>query len=401
MNKQEAKYLIYACASTMSVFTIFGMVHLYNLINYHKSSVFVTNFISIVLGSSIGIVILCSKWAFIKIILRLISYVTVLLLAYLFFVQIFDLHYFPFIVKKNVSYRWLEIGSLTLQVNEFSRLAVIFFASMFVYRNNYKQSILSNIIVGLRKFLEVKNYKKNNFLSILKSLRVNSYYIRPIFFALLTIILTLGKFNSISMAVFCSIIVAYILISYMKVSLYEILLGIVFLVSMISMGLFFFTSKLQRTITNYFSDAPNIDRAKQAITDGGFWGNNTTREYSSYIDLSDSDGVLSTFIAEMGGFGLFMLMTGMLFIFYSCYKISILAKNRLQGSILFGCAFSLIFPFIYQWAGSIGIFPPTGFLISFFGNGGTNKLVTTITCFLIIKISFLIIKEYPNESLRK
>jgi len=273
---------------------------------------------------------------------------------------------FAYIWNAGSTRRFLVINGVNvLTTSDFSRFALIVFTANFIANN-----------------------KKN--INDIKTLFFN--YIIYILISL-AIILLQPDYSStfiISMILISMLIVSGLKIKYLK---YFILISIGVL-TIATIKFEYIKIRLSDWFYNAFLNSnpdptSQAERAKQALHNGGFWGNGFSDSIikEGFMAEGHTDFILPIIGEEIGFFGIFILFI----LFFRFYFLSIkIAKNSpdiFSSMLALGIAYNILYYFLINAGYVVGIFPPTGLAIPFISYGGSHTLFTLISVGVLLNIS--------------
>jgi cell division protein FtsW len=132
-----------------------------------------------------------------------------------------------------------------------------------------------------------------------------------------------------------------------------------------------------------------VNGAKRAITDGGFWGQGIGSGLTKLNGVPEiqSDYVFAGWAEAMGllGVGLYI---GILAVFtYRVYKICMTTGNRFASIATFGFGAAIVSQSLLNIAVVGGVLPSTGIPLPFFSSGGSSIIFTLAMCGFMINAS--------------
>ena len=106
-----------------------------------------------------------------------------------------------------------------------------------------------------------------------------------------------------------------------------------------------------------------------------------------YLPEPQTDFIFSIISEELGIFGIIVVATLFIIIFYRCIKIAIKADDLFSKYLSFGITFQLAFQTILNLSVVVGLVPITGVTLPFLSYGGSSLLITMISIGIILNIS--------------
>ena len=150
---------------------------------------------------------------------------------------------------------------------------------------------------------------------------------------------------------------------------------------------------MRKRLLEWFYNNPlpydQISRSKQALHNGGFWGNGFSNSIikEGFMPEVHTDFILPIIGEEIGFIGIFILFL----LFFTFYFLSIkVAKNSpdiFSSMLALGIAYNILYYFLINAGYVIGLFPPTGLAIPFISYGGSHTLFTLISVGALLNIS--------------
>ena len=260
---------------------------------------------------------------------------------------------FAYIFNAGTTRRFLVInGRNIFTTSDFARFALIIFTANFIASN--KKNI-------------------NTFKTIF-----SDYVI----YALITLALILYQPDLSSAFIISCIIISMLIIGGLKIKyfLYTILSGI----STLVLSIMFYPYMRNRFLSWFSNSNPDpssqVERAKQALHNGGIFGNGFSESIikEGFLAEGHTDFILPIIGEEIGFFGILIIF----FIFYFLYFLSIStakhAPNIFSSLLCIGIAFNILFYFLINSAYVVGLIPPTGIAIPFISYGGSFFLTCSI-----------------------
>lgn len=266
-------------------------------------------------------------------------------------------------IIRNGSRSWFGIGGLGIQPSEFSKLALIIFASKYLEKSN--------------KFL--KDYKKGVF------------PILGIMFFIFGLIMLEPDFGT-GMILVVSII-SLLFIAGVNMKFFLILggLGIIGIIILIIIAPY----RMDRitSFLNPWSDPLGtgfqIIQSLYAIGPGGLLGMGlfNSRQKHFYLPEPQTDFIFSIISEELGVLGVIIVVCLFVTLLYRSIKISLKTENKFAKYLSFGLTFQMIIQTILNLSVVIGLIPVTGVTLPFLSYGGSSLLISSISVGIILSIS--------------
>jgi len=262
------------------------------------------------------------------------------------------------------SRRWIHIGSVSLQVSEFAKIALIIaLAKYFETGRMQGQYQLKDLFVPL----------------LLTGLIGGLIFVQPdlgtamIIFFIFMIFVTAIEFN------------------------YRTLLKIFLLLAALAPSMWFFLKDYQKTrLLTLFN--PNLDplgagyhsiQSKIAIGSGGFWGKGLlagTQSRLNFLPEKHTDFIFSVFAEETGFAGVVVLFSLYLLLLLKGLHIAFRASDRFGAFVALGLVGSIAYYVIFNIGMTIGLFPVTGVPLPLLSYGGSSLLSNFIAIGLLLNI---------------
>ena len=264
---------------------------------------------------------------------------------------------------RNGSRSWFGIGSFGIQPSEFAKLGLIIFVSKYLSNNpnsmkNFKNGVLPILLITIGIF---------------------------------GIIMLQPDFGTGTILVMTIIGILFVAGLDIKIFLKFGIVGIVGVVGLILVAPY----RLKRILSflNPWSDPLGsgfqIIQSLYSIGPGGLFGlgfGNSIQKHF-YLPEPQTDFIFSIISEEFGFMGIIIISTLFIIIFYSCLKISIKCNDLFGKYLSFGITFGLIFQSILNLSVVVGLIPVTGVTLPFLSYGGSSLLITMISIGIILNIS--------------
>ena len=281
--------------------------------------------------------------------------------------------------KRNGSWRWINLGIVSLQPSELSKVFLGIYFCSYAYRHHVKLRTISGLL-------------------------------RPLLVLLLSIFLLLMEPDYGSFIVM-SVIVSSIL--YVGGARYSHIICL--LTTLIAAGYYLAFSEAYRVdrISSFLDPwADPLDTGFQltqslmAIGSGGFLGlglGNSIQKLS-YLPEAHTDFIFSVFAEEFGFIGCSILIALFSFLIFKILKLSNKAFKQNQhfhGLISFFLAAYLGSSFLLNIAVAIGLVPTKGLTLPFFSYGRSSLIVSIFCIGVILRVSHEVSKYHGVMGARK
>ena len=264
---------------------------------------------------------------------------------------------------RNGSRSWFGIGGLGVQPSEFMKLGIIIFTSKYLSTNPKE---VKRIIKGVFPILIVA------FLA----------------FALIMLQPDLGTGAIILVSVIGLLFVSGVNMGFfVKIGS----LGLLGLAGLIVAAPY----RIKRIVSfiNPWSDPLGAGfqsiQSLYAIGPGGLLGfglfNSVQKHF--YLPEPQTDFIFSIISEELGIFGILIVATLFILIFYRCIKIAINCDNLFGKYLVFGITFQMAFQTILNLAVVVGLVPITGVTLPFLSYGGSSLILSLISIGIILSVS--------------
>ena len=262
------------------------------------------------------------------------------------------------------SRRWIHIGSLTIQVSEFAKIA---------------------LIIVLAKYFETgKMQGQFQLKDLLPPLSLT---------AVIGFLIWKEPDLGTTMIVFFIFLVFVAAIEFNYRTLVKIFMSVIALVPL----LWFFLKDYQKTrLLTLFN--PDIDplgkgyqsiQSKIAIGSGGFSGKGLlagTQSRLNFLPEKHTDFIFSVFAEETGFLGVMVLLTLYLIVLLKGLQIAFRAGDRFGLFLALGLVGSMAFYIIFNIGMTIGLFPITGVPLPLLSYGGSSLLTNFLAIGLLLNI---------------
>ena len=262
------------------------------------------------------------------------------------------------------SKRWIRIASVSIQVSEFAKIAIIIVLAKYFESGKLSgQYTLSDLIVP----------------------------------ALLTA--TIGGFIVVQPDLGTTMMILFIFLAFIvaieinQATLIKLFLGGLALAPALWFVLKDYQKARLHTLFN-----PELDplgagyhsiQSKIAIGSGGFWGKGLfagTQSRLNFLPEKHTDFIFSVFAEETGFFGVFLLISLFVFIILKGLNIAFRAADRFGFFLSLGLIISIAFYIIFNVGMTIGIFPITGIPLPFLSYGGSSLITNFFAIGLLLNV---------------
>lgn len=262
------------------------------------------------------------------------------------------------------SKRWIYIGSVSIQVSEFAKIAIVMaLAKYFESGKISGQYTLGDLVIP----------------ALLTAIMGSLIVVQP----------DLGT----TMMLLFIFLVFVAAIEMDRMTLTKLFVGGLALAP----TLWFFLKDYQkarlRTLFN-----PELDplgagyhsiQSKIAIGSGGFWGKGLfagTQSRLNFLPEKHTDFIFSVFAEETGFFGVIILISLFVFIILKGLNIAFRAADRFGFFLSLGLIISIAFYIIFNVGMTIGIFPITGIPLPFVSYGGSSLITNFFAIGLLLNV---------------
>lgn len=259
--------------------------------------------------------------------------------------------------------RWVHIGTLSLQISEFAKFA---------------------LIVALAKYFEGgKNHKY----------RLKDLLIPAVMTAIIVLLIAAQPDLGTGMIAAFIFLIFVIAVEMDPRTLTGLIVSGILLVPM---GWFLLKDYQKDRVLTLFN--PEMDplgagyhsiQSKIAIGSGGFWGKGLlagTQSRLNFLPEKHTDFIFSVFAEEMGFFGVVILLSLYLVIILKGLNIAYRASDRFGLFMALGIVAAISFYTIYNIGMAIGILPITGIPLPFLSYGGSALITNFFTVGILLNI---------------
>ncbi|MZG52975.1 MAG: rod shape-determining protein RodA [Nitrospinae bacterium] len=267
-------------------------------------------------------------------------------------------------VVASGSKRWIYIGSISIQVSEFAKIA---------------------IVIALAKYFETGKL-------------TGQYTLRDLAVpALLTA--ALGGFIVVQPDLGTTMMILFIFLAFIAaIEINRMTLAKLFVGGLaLAPALWFFLKDYQKTrLRTLFN--PELDplgagyhsiQSKIAIGSGGFWGKGLfagTQSRLNFLPEKHTDFIFSVFAEETGFIGVILLISLFTYIILKGLNIAFRAADRFGFFLSLGLIISISFYMIFNIGMTVGIFPITGIPLPFVSYGGSSLITNFFAIGLLLNV---------------
>lgn len=133
----------------------------------------------------------------------------------------------------------------------------------------------------------------------------------------------------------------------------------------------------------------NVSQSMIAVGSGQFWGRGLghgTQSQLNFIPEKETDFIFAMIAEEMGFFGVMVLLSLFLLLFYRGFKIAVLARDFFGTYLAIGVLSMYFIHILINVGMNIGIMPVTGIPLPFISYGGTAIIVNLAGVGLLLSI---------------
>mgnify|MGYP001175834676 CR=1 FL=1 len=280
---------------------------------------------------------------------------------------------FAYIWNDGNTRRFLVINGINIfTTSDFTRFAIIIFTANFIATNKKN----------------INNIKK--------------LFFNYIIYALVTLALILKQPDLSSTFIIFLIIISMLIIGGLKIK-YVASIALMGLLTIINSIIFI--PYMKRRFENWWSIDPlpyeQISRSKQALHNGGFWGNGFGESIvkEGFMAEGHTDFILPIIGEEIGFIGILFLFACFLGFYSLAIRIAKNSPDIFSCMLSIGIAYNVLYYFLINAGYVVGIIPPTGLAIPFISYGGSHTLFTLISIGVLLNISKYC-NIYKNKYLR-
>lgn len=280
----------------------------------------------------------------------------------------------------NGSSRWLAVGSISLQVSEFAKVAMIIYLSGYIVRHGLKVQTKFGAFLNPLVILSV---------IVLLLMLEPDFGSAVVLAATVFMMLYLGGVRMIPFLLFtlCSVgVMALLVVS----SPY----------------------RMQRMISfmNPWADPYNsgfqLTQALIAIGNGGFFGVGFGESVQKlfYLPEAHNDFVFAVLAEEMGLLGVAVLLTAYVILIWRCFDLASKAQHQkmiFAQNIAYGCGIWFAVQTTISLSVNMGVLPTKGLSLPFLSVGGSNLLASCLAIGLLVRVYIEVTQQGARRIARR
>jgi len=284
---------------------------------------------------------------------------------HIYFLTLIALVYVLFFgVAASGAKRWIYIGSVSIQVSEFAKIA---------------------LILALAKYFETRRGNERHHLRDL--------IIPAILTGLIGFLIALQPDLGTAMIIIFILFVFIVSVEFDR----RILIGLFASVIVLAPSFWFFLKDYQKTrVLTLFN--PEMDplgagyhsiQSKIAIGSGGFWGKGLlagTQSRLNFLPEKHTDFIFSVFAEEMGFLGVAVLLSLYLILILKGLNIAFRSGDRFGLLTGLGITGAISFYIIFNIGMTLGLFPITGIPLPLLSYGGSSLITNFFALGLLLNI---------------
>ena len=261
--------------------------------------------------------------------------------------------------------RWLKIGNFSLMTtSDVGKLGLIIFTSMFIDNYHHRMTDFKFLIKNFLPYLSI-----TIFLILWQPHLSTSMVLILIIFSMLYVA---GISNKIILISFISSFLSFIAI------------------------ISFYHSYQQDRLFNWLYSFGGNELYDQsyfsvlALANGGFFGKgigDSVFKYNGFIPEGQTDFILAIIGEEIGFFGIFIIFSIFLFLFFQGISITKNSSDRFAMFLSLGIITNIFIYLLINAFYVIGILPTTGLPIPFISYGGSQTIFTLASIGILLNIS--------------
>jgi len=308
------------------------------------------------------------------------------------------------------SRRWIVLGNMSIQPSEIGKILIVFTLARFISDYHGKINEIKILFISLILVIipSIIIFQQPDFgtaivyafivLPILYYGGMSSFYLFSMIAPFISIV------SAFDLTIFSLWMIIFVIIIYLNRP--KVFHGSInFLINIIcgTLSPFIWNNILydhQRnrilTLLNPMRDPQGagyqVIQSMTAIGSGGFWGKGLgsgTQTQLRFLPVCDTDFIISVIGEEMGLFGIFIILSSFIMIFYWIISYANAISNRFLSLTLIGFASILFIHLIVNMGMTVGLLPVTGLPVPFLSYGGSFLL----TCFIILGLTNNIISQ--------
>ena len=232
-----------------------------------------------------------------------------------------------------------------------------------------------------------------NFIAVnKKSLnKINVIFPKYLIYVFITLVLILLQPDLSSTFIISTILISMLIVGGLNIK-YMMYLGLMGIMAFVSSVIIYPYMKIR--FSNWFINSnpdptTQIERAKQALHNGGLFGNGFSESVikEGFMAEGHTDFILPIIGEEIGFIGILFLFILFFYFYFLAIKIAKNAPNIFSAMLTIGIAYNILYYFIINAGYVVGLFPPTGLAIPFISFGGSHTLFTLISIGTLLNVS--------------
>lgn len=151
-------------------------------------------------------------------------------------------------------------------------------------------------------------------------------------------------------------------------------------------------------ITNFIAPDPearhgndyNVEQSRISIGSGGWFGQgygHSSQVQLRFLKVRHTDFIFSAMAAEFGFVGTMVVILGLLFVVFRCFRIASQAADTFGGLIAFGFGVLLLFQTAVNIGVNLNVLPVTGLTLPFISYGGSSMVSLAFGIGLVESVS--------------
>lgn len=267
----------------------------------------------------------------------------------------------------NGSLRWIQWGPISLQMSEFTKIALVIYLSSYLVRRQYE--VLSKV----------------------------SGFIKPLLLISLISVLLLKEPDLGATVVIVSTAIFMLFISNVPwYYFFSLLLSALASVAVLSVSSPYRLSRLISFLdpwADQFAGGYQLTQALIAFGRGGFLGTGLGSGIQKLLYLPEphTDFLFSVLAEELGLVGSIFVILLFGFFIYRIFKIglrAIEAQQYFSGYLVFGIGFSFAVQTLINLGVNLGLLPTKGLTLPFMSYGGSSMLASLVALSLVFRVDF-------------
>lgn len=260
--------------------------------------------------------------------------------------------------------RWLIIGSVSVQVSEFAKIAFIVIAARIASQFNEREIDSVELVK------------------------------RVIIFIVIPLVFLFFSQSDMGTTAICAIA----LLAVLAFSGFDRKVLVAVIAALFILGIAAIVMASYRSSRFVFLDpwshaddeAYQLIRGFKAFAAGGIFGQGIGNSYEKmlYLPMSDTDFIYAIVGEEMGLIGAMLVVLLFLAVLYGSYRIALQANSQFEGLMAAGLGTMIVFQAFLNICCVIGIAPTTGKPLPFISSGGSSLISSYLIIGIILAVSF-------------